>query len=237
MREVAALVAALQPDIVVLAGDYVGGHGIRSGPEFGGRAHRSARENALDEEGLRALGAFRAPLGVYAVMGNHDCWWDCARVREIMRETGINFLENRAVEVRHGDTSFWIAGAEDGQTQTPDFVATLAAVPEGAPSIVAVHNPGLFDWNGNTAFLQLSGHSHAGQVRLPLIGAPVRMSRYTEETANGGMIRDDRILMVTQGVGEVGLPVRFGAPPEVMLITVTSGAAPRIEARGVEALR
>lgn len=237
VRRVAAQVAALEPDMVVLAGDYVGGHGIRSGPEFGGRSHRSAQENALDEEGLRALGAFNAPLGVYAVMGNHDCWWDCARVREIIGETGITFLENRAVEVAHGAGSFWIAGAEDGLTQQPDFAAALAAVPEGAPSIVAVHNPGLFDWDGNTAFLQLSGHSHAGQVRFPLIGAPVRMSRYTEETADGGMIRGSRILMVTHGVGEVGLPVRFGAPPEVMLITVVSGEAPRIVSAGSEILR
>jgi uncharacterized protein len=237
VRRIAARVAALEPDIVVLAGDYVGGHGIRSGPEFGARAQRSARENALDDEGLRALGAFTAPLGVYAVMGNHDCWWDCARVREIITGAGVTFLENRAVEVRRGDTSFWIAGAEDGLTQEPDFAHALAAVPQGAPVIIAVHNPGLFDWNGNTAFLQLSGHSHAGQVRFPLIGAPVRMSRYTEETAAGGMIRGDRILMVTHGVGEVGLPVRFGAPPEVMLITVVSGAAPQIEFTGLEMLR
>jgi uncharacterized protein len=236
VRRIAMIVAALQPDIVVLAGDYVGGHGIRSGPQYGGRSQRSDRENALDEDGLRALGAFTAPLGVYAVMGNHDCWWDCARVREIIGETGITFLENRAVQVKHGDASFWIAGAEDDLTQQPDFVAALAEVPADAPSIVAVHNPGLFDWNGNTAFLQLSGHSHAGQVRFPLIGAPVRMSRYTEETAAGGMIRGERILMVTHGVGEVGLPVRFGAPPEVMLITVVSGAAPRIVFSGSQIL-
>ncbi|MCX7356917.1 MAG: metallophosphoesterase [Alphaproteobacteria bacterium] len=237
VRRVAAMVATLEPDIVLLAGDYVGGHGIRSDPHFGARSRRGAKENAVDEEGLRAVGAFSAPLGVYAVMGNHDCWWECARVREIIGETGVTFLENRAVEVRHGETSFWIAGAEDGLTQPPDFVAALAAVPPGAPSIVAVHNPGLFDWNGNTAFLQLSGHSHAGQVRFPLIGAPVRMSRYTEETANGGMIRGERILMVTHGVGEIGLPVRFGAPPEVMLITVLPGGAPNIVFTGSQILR
>lgn len=237
VRRIAAQVAELRPDIIVLAGDYIGGHGIRSGPPFADRADRSDHENAIDEAGLRALGAFEAPLGVYAVMGNHDCWWDCARVREILNGTSVVLLENRAVEVKRADISFWVTGIEDGQTQQPDFPGALANIPAGAPSIVAVHNPGLFDWNGNSAFLQLSGHSHAGQVRFPIIGAPVRMTRYTEETANGGMIRGDRILMVTHGAGEVGLPVRFGAPPEVLLITVISGASPRIRSVGTQVLQ
>jgi predicted MPP superfamily phosphohydrolase len=95
IREIAARVRELSPDIVILGGDYVGGHLLRSGPPEAARSRRSPAENALDEQGLRALGAFSAPLGVYAVMGNHDCWWDCTRVREILNETGVVLLENR----------------------------------------------------------------------------------------------------------------------------------------------
>jgi hypothetical protein len=67
-------------------------------------------------------------------------------------------------------------------------------------------------------------------VRLPLIGAPVRMSRYTEETADGFMIRNGRILIVTHGVGEVGLPIRFGAPPEILLLNIRRApTGPRLQ--------
>jgi predicted MPP superfamily phosphohydrolase len=224
-------VGALRPDIVILAGDYVGGHLKRGYPPEAARQLRRETENAVDEAGLRALGALRAPLGVYAVMGNHDCWWDCTRVREILAEAGVIVLENRAVEIARGGGAVWIAGVEDGDTQRPDFAGTLAQIPADAAALAVTHDPGLFDWPDNRATIQLSGHSHAGQVRFPLIGAPVRMARYTEETADGFMVRDGRILMVTRGVGETGLPVRFGAAPEIMILEIARGEEARVTRR------
>ncbi len=223
VRRIAEQVRALRPDVILLAGDYVGGHGLEAGPPRAARSRRSKEDNALHEEGLRALGDLNAPLGVYAVMGNHDCWWDCQRVREILADTRIHFLENQAARVVRPGGDVWIAGLEDGQTQRPDFQMATKTIPQGAASIALVHNPGLFDWASNALPLQISGHSHAGQVRFPLIGAPIRITRHTEDTADGWTSAGERLLIVTRGLGESGLPVRFGAPPQIMLLTIRPG--------------
>jgi len=231
VRDIAKQVDALHPDVILLAGDYIGGNVFRGRREFGARPMRSPREIALDEEGLRTLGAFRAPLGVYAVMGNHDCWWDCQRVREILSETGIIFLENKAARIARPNSDVWILGIEDGQTERPDFPATAAQAPVGAATIALTHNPGLFDWDSNHAAIQMSGHSHAGQVRFPLIGAPVQVCRHTEDTVDGWTIENERILIVTRGLGSSGIPVRFNAPPQIMLLTIHAGPVARVSAQ------
>ncbi|EGF91928.1 calcineurin-like phosphoesterase family protein [Asticcacaulis biprosthecium C19] len=223
VRKIAEQVAGLKPDVILLAGDYIGGDVFKGRKEFGARPMRSPEMIALDEEGLRALDSFKAPLGTYAVMGNHDCWWDCDRVREIFAETQVTFLENRAFRIERPSGDVWILGVEDGQTQNPDFPATAAQAPAGAATLTLTHNPGLFDWESNHAPIQLSGHSHAGQVRLPLIGAPVRVVRHTEDTADGYEVINGRILIVTRGLGSSGIPVRFGAPPQIMLLNIRPG--------------
>jgi predicted MPP superfamily phosphohydrolase len=75
----------------------------------------------------------------------------------------------------------------------------------------------------------LSGHTHAGQVRFPIIGSIARMSRHTEDTADGWFIKDDRTLIVTRGLGTSGLPVRFMAPPQIMLLTISPGKEPQVK--------
>jgi predicted MPP superfamily phosphohydrolase len=224
VRSIAARINALNPDVILLAGDYVGGHGLQAGPPEAARTRRSARDNQLHEDGLRVLGDLDAPLGVIAVMGNHDCWWDCVRVREILSQTSLQLLENRAVRLNRAQGDVWIIGIEDGQTQKPDFQRASLDVPQGVATIVLAHNPGLFDWDSNHMPLQLSGHSHAGQVRFPLIGAPVRITRHTEDTADGWTADGERLLIVTRGLGASGLPVRFGAAPQIMVLTIKPGS-------------
>ena len=129
VAEIASRTGELAPDIIILGGDYVGGHFLRSGLPEAARSRRSRAEIALDEEGLRALGKFRAPLGVYAVMGNHDCWWDCARVREILSEHGVILLENRAVEVPRAGGSIWLAGIEGRADAKAGFCKDVGADP------------------------------------------------------------------------------------------------------------
>lgn len=236
-RRVGAIVARindLHPDVVFLAGDYIGGDGLRRGDERL-RTHRS--DEAVEVSGLTALGGLKAPLGVYAVMGNHDCYWDCAGVRRALGAAHIRLLENEAVPLQRGGGDIWVEGIEDGQTQKPDFRAAAAGVPRGATALVIVHNPGLFDWPTNDAAIQLSGHTHAGQVRLPIVGAPVRMSAYTEDTAKGWTIKDGRILVVTRGLGESGLPVRLNAPPQIMRLTIRPGASSAVSAKSDTGLR
>lgn len=230
VRSIAARVNAMHPDVVLLAGDYIGGDVFKGRKEFGARPMRSQKEIALDEEGLRTLGAFQAKYGVYAVMGNHDCWWDCDSVRKILAGTHVQFLENKAARIARPDGDVWILGIEDGQTEHPDFPGTQAQAPKGAAAIALTHNPGLFDWASNTVGIQMSGHSHAGQVRFPLIGAPITVCRHTNDTAKGGTVIGNRVLIVTRGVGSSGIPVRFNAPPQILLVTVHPGPAAKITA-------
>lgn len=229
VRAIAARVNALHPDVILLAGDYIGADGLRRG---NARLRENRPDGPFEDEGLRALGAFRARLGTYAIMGNHDCYWDCAHVRAVLAATGVRLLENQSARLARPDGDVWIEGIEDGQTQRPDFPGTAAQVPAGAARFVVVHNPGLFDWASNHTTLQLSGHTHAGQVRLPVIGAVVRMSRHTEDTAKGWTIAGNRILVVTRGLGESGLPVRFGAPPQIMILTIHPGPVAKVERIG-----
>ncbi len=237
VRAIVARVNALHPDVILLAGDYIGGNAFKGPKAYGPRAMRSADEIALDENGLKALGDLDAPLGVYAIMGNHDGFWDGDRVRTLLAGTRVRLLENQAARLVRSGGDVWIEGVEDKQTQHPDFPATAAQVPEGAASLVMAHNPDLFDWPSNRATLQLSGHSHAGQVRFPIIGAPVRMTRHTEDTAKGWTIINHRILVVTRGLGESGLPLRFGAPPQIMVLTIHPGPVAKVEKVGEVRLR
>jgi uncharacterized protein len=223
IKSLAVSVAALKPDIVLLGGDYTGGHFKKSSPPGAQMENRSDAENAFEREIILALGELRAPLGVFAIMGNHDCWWNCGEVRRLFARTKVTFLENQAVQVARPSGAFWVVGIEDGQTQAPDFIAANQNVPPNSDVLTLVHNPGLFRWPTNQAAFQFSGHSHGGQVRFPVIGAPVRMSRYTEETVDQPYIQDGRVLTVSTGLGEIGLPVRFGVPPEIVLVTVSNG--------------
>ncbi len=226
VRDIVKRVNALHPDLILLAGDYIGGDFWNTGPVRGKRALR--KDNAFEEDGLRALDGFDAPLGTYAIMGNHDCWWSCERVREVLAETRVHLLENQNARIARPGGDIWIVGIEDGQTQKPDFAVASAGVPEDAATIVLEHNPGLFDWPSNHLPLQMSGHTHAGQVRLPLIGGLASVSRHSEDTADGFQVVGDRVLIVTRGLGESGLPVRFGAPPQVMQLTVHPGATAQV---------
>ena len=230
VMRVAQAVSLLDPDIILLGGDYIGGMGFGAGPEGSARDRRGPKETRRDEAALAAFAAFRARYGVYAVIGNHDCWWDCARMRAILEAAGIAVLSNDAREiVRPGSASFWIAGAAEAEIQRPDFPRAAAQVPSGAASLLVMHDAGLFDWDTNHFPIQFAGHTHAGQVRFPLVGAPVRMSRHTEDTADGFTVENGRILIVSRGLGAVGLPVRFGAPPQIMLVDIRHGAEVAIE--------
>ena len=226
IRRLATTTTALDPDLVVLGGDYVGGLLGESG-RGGARGNRTARANRVVEDGLVALTTFKAREGVFAIIGNHDCWWDCRRVAAVLEAGGVRVLQNANARVarpkgaRGGD--IWLVGLEDAQTQKPDFKAASAGIPDGAAVVGLAHNPGLFDWSSNTLPVLLAGHTHGGQVRFPWIGAPAKMSRHTEDAFQGFFVRDGRVLVVTRGLGESGLPVRFGSPPEILMVRISHG--------------
>jgi predicted MPP superfamily phosphohydrolase len=196
---------ASKPELVLLAGDY-----LINGVWLG---------TWVDPESIAmVLARLRAPLGVIAVLGNHDWWNDGERVRRAFTAQGIVVLENRALSVRRGAFEFFVVGLADVMTRNVDIQGSLAQVPAGAAQLVLSHEPDVFASMDERVALTLAGHTHGGQVRLPLLGRPVVPSSYGQRYAAGHVVEQGRHLFVTTGVGTSIIPVRFGVPPELVLL-------------------
>ena len=207
LREMVARTNAAKPDLVVLLGDYVI-HGV-----VGGRFVPPEPTAAI----LRDL---RAPLGVFAVLGNHDWWYDGGRVERAFTGAGVPVLDDRAVAVTTRGGPLWIAGLGDLWTRPANLDRALAAVPAGAPVILLTHNPDVFARVPDRVLLTLAGHTHGGQVNLPLFGRLIVPSAYGQRFAIGHVREGGRDLFVTPGIGTSIVPVRFRVPPEVSMLTV-----------------
>jgi len=213
---------ALQGDIILVLGDYVSGISSR----FRGAV-------VAPREWGEALSGLSAPLGVHAIMGNHDWWWNPDKVKATLAEAGIPLYQNRAAKIA-GATPFWLAGTDSivayplgrGEFRgADDLPGTLAQLTDGAPAILMAHEPDLFvDVPGRFA-VTLSGHTHGGQIWLPVIGRPVIPSAYGQRFAYGHIREDARDLIVSAGLGCSIAPVRFGVPPELTVVTLRSAAA------------
>lgn len=214
IERLVARMNAERPDVVMLLGDYAGGHepaAVRAAPE---------RSEIL--KGVEAFGALRSPLGTYGVLGNHDSWFDDAAVAAAMRRGRAVVLENRAVRIERPGGAFWVAGLADMHSPKapPRVSAALAQVTDAAPVVVLTHWPDPFVEVPDRAALTLAGHTHCGQVNLPVLGRLVHASRMSERWACGLYDEGGRQLFVTGGVGVSILPVRFRAPPEIVILTL-----------------
>ena len=209
LDRIVELTQAAQPDLILLAGDYV----IRGiiGGEF-----------TSPETVAKRLAALSAPLGVYAVLGNHDWWLDAARVRRALEVVGVPVLEDTSVPIRSGRCEFWLAGISDFWEGPHDISKALAEVPTGASILVFTHNPDVFPEIPRNVALTIAGHTHGGQVYIPFIGRPVVPSKYGERYAIGHVVEEGHHLFVSTGLGTSILPVRFLVPPEVSILTVRS---------------
>ena len=205
LREVVRRTNGERPDLVLIAGDLV----IQE--VVGGRF-------VSPEEMAPVLGQLEAPLGVYAVLGNHDWWLDAPRVRRALERSGLLVLEDRAVRIGRGGSPFWVAGFSDFWEGAHDVPGTLAQVRDGAPVLAFTHNPDLFPEVPKRVNLTLAGHTHGGQVFFPLVGRPIVPSRYGERFASGHVVESGRHLFVTPGLGTSISPVRFLVPPEISII-------------------
>jgi predicted MPP superfamily phosphohydrolase len=221
---------ALEPDITLLLGDYVIGH-------------RRVRRSIPAAEWAPVLGGLKAPLGVHAVLGNHD-WWDDLTVqregkghpvaRQALEASGIPVYENDAIRLTKGGRPFWLAGLGDQLAYVParrlrsvkrvgvdDLGATLAKVTDDAPVILMAHEPDVASRVPSRVALQLSGHTHGGQVRL-FGWAPVSNSG---RQLIYGHIRGHCDVVISGGLGCSIMPFRLGIPPEIVLVTLgTAGA-------------
>lgn len=196
---VAMAVTALKPDLVVLAGDFIAGH--------------EPSDAAAAPELAAGLTRLRAPLGVVAVLGNHDHWTSAARVRSVLERAGVTVLVNGAV--RRGPLV--VGGVDDLVTHHADLPATrtsMAAV--GGARVVVSHSPDVAP--RANAGLVLAGHTHCGQMLLPFYGSPVNVSRYGDRYLCGMVREGARTTIVTAGVGTSLLPLRWGVPPDLWLV-------------------
>jgi predicted MPP superfamily phosphohydrolase len=212
LRALVALTNAQQPDLVALLGDYVI-QGVAGGTFI-------APETTASE-----LGALRARLGVYAVLGNHDHWLDGPRVKRAFMAAGIAVIDDEVRPVRTSQGELWLVGIHDIWTGWPDVRSLLRGVPTGPPTLALTHNPDIFPSLPPGIDLLLAGHTHGGQVRLPLLGSLIVPSSYGQRYALGHVVESGRHLFVTPGVGTSIVPIRFRVPPEISLLILKSVSA------------
>ncbi len=214
-RHIRAAAAALPADLIVITGDLV--HGTRTIPRC-----------------AELLGELRAPLGVYAVLGNHDYSYPNCRVNTTalvaaLEERGVRVLRNTAEPVSWRGATLWLAGVDDPHRRRHDLQATLAAVPDDACTLLLAHSPDvLADLEPGRVALALVGHTHGGQVRLPGLPAIVTRTRIRLREPYGLRRMRGTLLHFHAGMGSP-TPLRFRMPPEAALLELLP-AAPRAPA-------
>jgi uncharacterized protein len=201
---------AEKPDLVVLLGDYVTSHEpaeLRSHPE---------RTAAL--QGIAAFAGLIAPRGVYAVIGNHDVWYDMDAIRTALENANARVLENDAVSVP--GTGAYLVGLAEYSMEGADYAAAAQLTPEASPLIVLMHWPdSIADINGR-AVLSLAGHTHCGQIGVPGLTKIAVASKASREYRCGLYDVAGKPLYVSGGIGESILPMRLLAPPEIGIVTL-----------------
>lgn len=164
--------------------------------------------------------------GVFAVMGNHDGWCSGRGLtRRLFEKSGISFLINQHSQLSIRGETLAVAGTDFVWKGKPDPAKTLAGIRAEVPVISMVHEPDYFDvmTRHRNIMLQLSGHTHGGQCRVPGIGYVPAKVRYGKKYIEGEYARDGSKIFVTRGVGTTGLRVRFACPPELAILTLRSG--------------
>ena len=207
----------LNPDAVVLTGDFV------TRPLF--RLQRRAIDNiqAQAEPCAELLSHLRPRQGTYAVLGNHDQNSKPALITASLEKYGIRVLRNRAVSLERNGRRIWIAGVDDALIGAADLPQAISGIPTGDTTILLAHEPDIADEVAEYAIrVQLSGHSHGGQIRLPWTGPP-----YLPELARrypwGLRKVGDLSLYTNCGLGTIGLPIRWNCPPELTLVRLVRG--------------
>jgi predicted MPP superfamily phosphohydrolase len=203
------MVNDLRPDLIVLTGDFV------TAP-FGNGDDEKAASTA--KPCARLLHQMRARHGLWSVLGNHDWATDPQQVKSALQAEGIDCLANQSVAIEHDGARFWLAGVDDVLSETADLPKTLHSVPENEATVLLVHEPDYADAVARFPVdLQLSGHSHGGQIRLPWLG-PLYLPELARKYAWGLYRVGGLTLYTNPGLGTMGLPARWNCPPEITLL-------------------
>jgi hypothetical protein len=206
------MVRDLRPDLIALTGDFV------SVPPTGDHAKGA---NAA-EPCAKLISEMSAPYGLWAILGNHDCDTDPERVIRALKAENIPVLENKSQAIERDGARFWLAGVNDVISGTADLPETLRGVPANEPVILLAHEPDFADEASKFPIdLQLSGHSHGGQVRIPLL-PPLYLPELAKKYILGTYQIGPLPLYTNAGIGTVDIPVRLNCPPEITLITLRS---------------
>ena len=177
---------------------------------------------ALDGLVAAVVSALRAPLGRYAVLGNHDWNQHGLAMPRALREHGITVLENDALPVDGAATPLWVAGVADASTRVPRLDEALAVVPAEDPVLLLSHDPDVFPHVPTRVALTLSGHTHGAQVDLPGVRDLAVGSTHGAHYTKGHQIEGGRHLFVSAGVGTSRVAVRFRARPEIALLELVA---------------
>lgn len=218
LKRIIARMNAQRPDLVVLLGDYVGGHDPAD--------QRPAAERAEIMAGLDAFRGLKSPLGTYAVLGNHDSWYDEVAVATRLDAAGVEVLQNQSVWVPAPGGVFTLAGVADMHSRRMEtsVAEALRGVAKGRSTILMTHWPDVFEQAPRDVALTVAGHSHCGQVAPPLMGRPFSASPGAARWPCGAYLVDGRNLYVTGGLGTSVVPMRIGAPPEIVILTLKRAA-------------
>jgi predicted MPP superfamily phosphohydrolase len=200
VRRVVGLAQGTKPDMFVLTGDYT-------------TSRRSYIEPCAE-----ALGALDAPAGVWAVLGNHDHYTDAELTTRALTRARINVLNNANTSIQRGADTLQLAGVDDWGWGQTDWARALQGIKRERPTLLLSHEPDVLDSpEAQGLSLIISGHTHGGQVCLPVVGAPARLFMNLPYL-RGLHERAGTQLYVSRGTGMIGLPIRFGARPEIAVI-------------------
>ena len=204
LETTARQIEALAPDLLVVTGDWV-------------------TYDAHDAQAAaRTVASYSPPLGIYAILGNHDYWTDAEIVADAVQAAGITLLRNQNVAILAGEPALYLAGVDDIWENQDDLSQALEGIPANAPVILLAHEPDYADEvaaDGRVA-LQLSGHSHGGQVNVPLFGTPVTPHLGKKYPRGYYQVGDSLQLYTNRGIGLVRPAVRLNCRPEITHITL-----------------
>ena len=216
VRQVVDAANALGSDLIVILGDYFA-------------THRFVTERVPHPVWAAELARLKARLGVYAILGNHDWWYDIEGVRNALAAVRMTVMENDAVLLDDGGRRFWLAGLGDqiahwlGPSRfrgEDDLPGTLARVTTDDPVILLAHEPDIFTAVPPRVALTLAGHTHGGQIVLPFMPPLWAPSEYGARFAYGHIVEQGRHMIVSGGLGCSKVPLRLGVPPEIVRITL-----------------
>lgn len=225
LREIVAKTNEQDADMIVLLGDYVS---------------QAYDNKPISERSLRMpvetiasnLAGLRAKYGVFAVLGNHDGWYDDARVAAALTSIGCTVLQNEVVAIEKDGRRLRIFGMKDHMRLAPNWkqaAAEAKAVLDASGSgdiIVLEHSPDVLPILTGERLVSpdlkliLAAHTHGGQVWFPIIGSPIVPSSYGQKYSHGHIRENDVDMFVTSGIGTSVLPIRFMMPPEIAVLTI-----------------